>query len=54
VLRGRAISTTLAEVPHGIARGVSARGALLVETDAGIVPVSSGEVSVRLAPVASA
>jgi BirA family biotin operon repressor/biotin-[acetyl-CoA-carboxylase] ligase len=54
VLRGRAISTTLAEVPHGIARGVSAQGALLVETDAGIVPVSSGEVSVRLSPAAAA
>jgi BirA family biotin operon repressor/biotin-[acetyl-CoA-carboxylase] ligase len=54
VLCGRSISTTLAEVPHGIGRGVSAQGALLVETDAGIVPVSSGEVSVRLAPTASA
>jgi BirA family biotin operon repressor/biotin-[acetyl-CoA-carboxylase] ligase len=54
VLRGRAISTTLAEVPHGIARGVSAQGALLVETDAGVVPVSSGEVSVRLSPAAAA
>jgi len=54
VLRGRSISTTLAEVPHGIARGVSAQGALLVETEDGIVPVSSGEVSVRLSPSASA
>jgi BirA family biotin operon repressor/biotin-[acetyl-CoA-carboxylase] ligase len=54
VLRDRAIGTTLADVPHGIARGVSAQGALLVETDTGIVPVSSGEVSVRLAPAASA
>jgi len=54
VLFGRSISTTLAEVPQGVARGVSAQGALLVQTDAGIVPVSSGEVSVRLAPTASA
>jgi len=54
VLAGRSITTTLAEVPHGIARGVSAQGALLVETDAGIVPVTSGEVSVRLSPAAAA
>jgi BirA family biotin operon repressor/biotin-[acetyl-CoA-carboxylase] ligase len=53
VLVGRSITTTLAEVPHGIARGVSAQGALLVETDAGIVPVTSGEVSVRLSPASA-
>ena len=50
VLVGRSISTTLPDVPLGVARGVSAQGALLVQTDAGIVPVSSGEVSVRLTP----
>ena len=54
VLFGRSITTTLAEVPQGIARGVSAQGALLVQTDAGIVPVSSGEVSVRLTPATPA
>jgi BirA family transcriptional regulator, biotin operon repressor / biotin---[acetyl-CoA-carboxylase] ligase len=50
LLRGRAVRTTLADLPEGIACGVSAQGALLVRTAAGITPVSSGEVSVRLAP----
>ncbi|MGK2898013.1 MAG: biotin--[acetyl-CoA-carboxylase] ligase [Burkholderiaceae bacterium] len=49
VLRGRPVRTTLAEVPEGIARGVSREGALLVESATGIASVSSGEVSVRLA-----
>jgi BirA family transcriptional regulator, biotin operon repressor / biotin---[acetyl-CoA-carboxylase] ligase len=49
VLLGRQVTTTLAEVPQGIARGVSAQGALLVETDTGLQHVASGEVSVRLA-----
>jgi hypothetical protein len=31
-----------------VARGVSAQGELLVQTDAGLERVSSGEVSVRL------
>lgn len=31
----------------GIARGVSARGELLLETPAGVVPVSGGELSLR-------
>jgi BirA family transcriptional regulator, biotin operon repressor / biotin---[acetyl-CoA-carboxylase] ligase len=48
LLRGRAVRTTLAEVPEGVARGVSPQGALLVETAAGISSVVSGEVSVRL------
>jgi len=48
VLTGRGITTTLPEVPHGIARGVSANGALQVQTDTGVVSVASGEVSVRL------
>ena len=50
LLRGRTVRTTLAEVPEGIARGVSKQGALLVQSAAGITSVSSGEVSVRLAP----
>jgi len=50
VLLGRPVTTTLPEVPQGIARGVSASGELLVETAAGVQRVSSGEVSVRLAP----
>ncbi|MEP6874700.1 MAG: biotin--[acetyl-CoA-carboxylase] ligase [Burkholderiales bacterium] len=49
VLLGRHVTTTLSEVPQGIARGVSAQGALLVETDTGLQHVGSGEVSVRLA-----
>jgi BirA family biotin operon repressor/biotin-[acetyl-CoA-carboxylase] ligase len=48
LLRGRAVRTTLADVPEGVARGVSPQGALLVETAAGISRVVSGEVSVRL------
>ena len=49
LLRGRTVRTTLPEVPEGVARGVSPQGALLVQSAAGIVGVSSGEVSVRLA-----
>ncbi|MEP7100405.1 MAG: biotin--[acetyl-CoA-carboxylase] ligase [Burkholderiales bacterium] len=49
LLRGRSVRTTLPEVPEGIARGVSAQGALLVQSASGIASVSSGEVSVRLA-----
>ncbi len=49
VLRGRAVRTSRADGPEGVARGVSAQGALLVQSAAGIVSVSSGEVSVRLA-----
>ena len=54
LLYGLPVRTTLAEVPEGIARGVSAQGALLVQSAAGIASVSSGEVSVRLAPPAVA
>jgi BirA family biotin operon repressor/biotin-[acetyl-CoA-carboxylase] ligase len=51
VLNGHSVTTTLPEVAHGTARGVSAKGELLVEVDGGqLVRVSSGEVSVRLAP----
>ena len=51
VLNGHFVTTTLPEVPHGTARGVSTKGELLVEVDGGqVVRVSSGEVSVRLAP----
>jgi BirA family biotin operon repressor/biotin-[acetyl-CoA-carboxylase] ligase len=49
LLRHRPGRTTLAEVPEGIARGVSPQGALLVQTAGGLVSVASGEVSVRLA-----
>ena len=50
LLRGRTVRTTSAEVPKGIARGVSLQGALLVQSASGIASVTSGEVSVRLAP----
>ena len=49
VLCGRQVRTTLADAPEGIARGVSAQGALLVQSATGMASVSSGEVSVRLA-----
>ena len=56
LLHGRAVSTTSASVPEGIACGVSASGALRVRTGAGtgasITEVSSGEVSLRLAATA--
>ncbi|HEX3140728.1 MAG TPA: biotin--[acetyl-CoA-carboxylase] ligase, partial [Rhizobacter sp.] len=48
LLRGRAITTTLANLPGGVAEGVSPTGALLVQTTAGLREVTSGEVSVRL------
>ena len=51
VLYQRDITTTQAGLPSGVAQGVSSRGALQVLTAAGLVSVSSGEVSVR--PVAS-
>jgi len=51
VLCGRAITTTLADLPEGVAMGVSAQGALRVQTGGGEQQVASGEVSVR--PVAS-
>lgn len=48
LLRGQAVRTTQPDVPEGVAQGVSATGALLVRTAAGVKAVSSGEVSVRL------
>jgi len=48
LLRGRAITTTQTNLPGGVARGVSATGTLLIQTDEGLREVSSGEVSVRL------
>lgn len=48
LLLGRAVQTTQPGVPEGVARGVSPQGALKVETPAGLVSVTSGEVSVRL------
>jgi BirA family biotin operon repressor/biotin-[acetyl-CoA-carboxylase] ligase len=48
VLRGQPVSTTLAEAPAGIAQGVDAQGALLLQAASGLQRVVSGEVSVRL------
>lgn len=50
LLLDRAVRTTLAETPEGVARGVDEHGALRLETGRGTVAVSSGEVSVRLDP----
>ncbi len=53
LLLGQAITTTLPELPHGVAQGVDDSGALRVR-DTATPPqthlISSGEVSVRLAP----
>ncbi len=54
MLHGRAVRTTSPEVPEGIACGVSPQGALRVRSATGVVEVSSGEVSVRLAAPALA
>ncbi len=48
LLYGRAVRTTQADAIDGVAQGVSDHGELLVQTDAGLKRVSSGEVSVRL------
>ncbi len=47
ILAGRPVSTTRSDVPQGVARGVSAQGALQMETAGGMVSLVSGEVSVR-------
>lgn len=49
VLLGLQVTTTLPAAALGVARGVSEHGALQVEVDGQVVPVASGEVSVRLA-----
>lgn len=48
MLRDQAVRTTAADTPEGIARGVDAQGALLIETsDGALHAIASGEVSVR-------
>lgn len=47
LLRGRAVTTTLAGVPQGVADGVDAQGQLRVRHAGGVALVASGEVSVR-------
>lgn len=50
LLRGQAVTTTLADTPAGVADGVDARGMLWLRLpDGRRVPVGSGEVSLRLA-----
>lgn len=48
LLRDQPVTTTLADLPAGIARGVNAGGALRVESGGVLHEVNSGEVSVRL------
>ncbi|HKW82903.1 MAG TPA: biotin--[acetyl-CoA-carboxylase] ligase [Burkholderiaceae bacterium] len=50
LLAGKLVQTTSGDVPEGIAHGVSAHGALLLQTPQGVREVTSGEVSVRVAP----
>jgi BirA family biotin operon repressor/biotin-[acetyl-CoA-carboxylase] ligase len=50
LLLGRSVQTTQADAREGIAHGVSAQGALRVQTAAGLRHVIGGEVSVRLDP----
>jgi BirA family transcriptional regulator, biotin operon repressor / biotin---[acetyl-CoA-carboxylase] ligase len=52
LLRGQPVTTTLAEVPQGIAEGVDEHGALRVR-DGTVHHVLSGEVSVRLQSAAA-
>lgn len=48
-LRGQAVVTAPGGSVAGEARGIDARGALIVQTAQGVVALSSGEVSVQLA-----
>jgi BirA family biotin operon repressor/biotin-[acetyl-CoA-carboxylase] ligase len=48
ILFGRNVRTTSPEVPEGVARGLSAQGALLVLSGSDLKAVTGGEVSVRL------
>jgi BirA family transcriptional regulator, biotin operon repressor / biotin---[acetyl-CoA-carboxylase] ligase len=49
LLVGKTVTTTSPDLPEGVARGVSAHGALRVDTAAGVHELSSGEISVRVA-----
>ena len=48
LLRGHTVHTTREDAAEGVAVGVAASGELLLRTPHGVVPISSGEVSVRL------
>lgn len=47
LLHDRPVTSTHADAPEGVARGVSANGSLRVETPRGLIELHSGEVSVR-------
>jgi len=47
LLRGRPVRTSAPAEAEGVARGVSPRGELLIETADGVRAIGSGEVSVR-------
>ena len=53
LLAGQAVRTTQSNAADGIAVGVTEHGALEVDTGAGLLEVTSGEVSVRLNRAAS-
>jgi BirA family biotin operon repressor/biotin-[acetyl-CoA-carboxylase] ligase len=46
-LAGRAVTTTLDDLPRGVAEGIDASGALLVRVDGALRSVGAGDVSVR-------
>jgi BirA family biotin operon repressor/biotin-[acetyl-CoA-carboxylase] ligase len=50
LLLGKTVTTTSPELPTGVAQGVSAHGALRLATASGLHELSSGEISVRVAP----
>jgi len=50
LLVGKTVTTTSPDLPEGVAQGVSSHGALRLATASGVREVSSGEISVRVAP----
>lgn len=54
LLVGKTVTTTSPDIPEGVAQGVSAHGALRIATASGVHEVSSGEISVRVAPAGDA
>lgn len=49
-LAGRSVTTTLDDLPAGVAEGIDAGGALLVRVGSTVRSVSAGDVSVRAQP----
>jgi BirA family biotin operon repressor/biotin-[acetyl-CoA-carboxylase] ligase len=54
LLVGKTVTTTSPELPEGVAQGVSPHGALRLATASGVHELSSGEISVRVAPATDA